>query len=80
MTLQTEGAGRTLTISFKCRRCGKIIVLPFKDVMMDDHYGYLHNSKLPKGWKDLSSLGHLLCDECWEAYNNFIGAGKLKEE
>lgn len=79
MSIETRGAGRELMVQYTCRRCGCKAVLPYDEVMTGEHYGYLHNSKLPERWHELP--GHvLLCEGCFEKYKAFMNPAQEARE
>lgn len=76
MSIETRGSGRTLTVLFTCSRCGAETLLPYDDVMKGEHYGYLRNSELPRGWETIGYSFRLFCPKCVEGFNAFMKAGK----
>lgn len=58
-------------VQFKCARCRKKQTETYDKVMTGEHYGYLRNSKLPEGWKEISFC-RIMCKECVEAYERFM--------
>ena len=68
---ETSGAGRTVLVQFECGRCRRKQAEPYEKVMTGEHYGYLRNSKLPEGWKEIW-FHKIVCKECYEAYEKFM--------
>lgn len=73
-------AGRMLMIKFTCTRCGKEHIDPLEKHKNDgaEHYGHLQFIKPPAGWEELGH-GPLLCDECVQAYKDFMRFGRIKK-
>lgn len=67
----SKEAGRELMVSFCCSRCGKKDVMPYDEAMPGEHYGYLHNSKIPEGWRECHS-DLLFCPRCYAQYQQFM--------
>lgn len=67
--------GRTLMIKFICYRCKKEHIEPLElhdnDGGREGTYGYLHNIKPPKEWKEIP-YSKLLCPGCYEKYQQFM--------
>lgn len=75
MIIQTYDEGRRLMVQFECRRCGCAEVRPYSEVMTGEHYGYLRNSELPKGWQKVDYCT-LLCPKCYDEYAEFMNIKK----
>lgn len=71
MPIETNSEGRELMVQFTCRRCKCKAILPYDEVMTGEHYGYLHNSKLPPGW-DKIGYSSIVCEVCAKAYEEFM--------
>lgn len=69
-----SGRGREVMISYTCRRCGAVEYHPLKQMFEPESYGYLHNTKLPKGWREVDYF--LLCPSCTQEFKNFVDAAK----
>lgn len=68
-----KSEGRTLMLKFTCCRCKKEHIDELEKCVQDDDYGYLHNTKLPEGWRSVGRFGNqLLCDECFPKYVAFL--------
>ena len=77
-----EEKGRRLLVEFKCQRCGKIHLQPLKEAAhySGDHYEYLHNLRVPKGWDDHIYTGYLICDTCLEKFKSFMAPKEEETE
>ena len=58
-------------IRFTCARCKAETIERFADVMKGDHYDYLRNSKLPKGWGAIGYFS-IVCEKCANEYERFM--------
>lgn len=68
--IETKKYGREVMVQFTCQRCRKTACLPYTEVMTGDHYGYLHNSKMPEGWSEL--YYQPMCEDCTSAFKAFM--------
>lgn len=71
MPIKTRSEGRELMVQFTCRRCKNTAIAPYDTVMTGEHYGYLHNSELPKDWGTIG-YSSIACPECVEAFKQFM--------
>jgi hypothetical protein len=69
--------GRELLVRFTCSRCGKVRTEELEplDKKAGDHYGYLSDLPLPKGWSDYLIHSRLLCDDCTDKLYKFFKGG-----
>ena len=79
MAFETKSEGRELMVQFTCRRCKCKTIMPYDLVMIGEHYGFLHNSRLPAGW---STIGYssIVCKVCKEAYEEFMKPVTVERE
>lgn len=76
---ELKSSGRTVMIQFECRRCKKKLYFDLSEMIDNNFYGHLHNTKLPAGWNDATAFGQLFCEECMEAYKAFIDLNSMED-
>lgn len=70
--LVTSDNGRELAIKFTCRRCRKETYLLYEQAMKCEKDGYIRNSKLPEGWKNIGFMHGVMCEECAAKFDEFM--------
>ncbi len=71
--------GRKLMIQFTCGRCKVTSFCSYDEMMDGETYGYLRNSKLPKGWGKIS-YSIIACPTCVKEFEKFMHPDRIEEK